>query len=193
MWALSKTLQLIVTTLLVAGCFRSPPVRFYSLKALPQSVERTVHTTGPRIEIMTSSFPSYLATPQMVLRRSNGEVVVDDFNRWSEELRSNFERTLIENLVVRLNNASILPVQVYQVSDPSRTVRIEVLQFEVVERDEALLKARWGGGRGAGRSELPLVVSVFREPIENHTPEARAEALSRTVASLCEEITHAIR
>lgn len=193
MWILSKTLPLILTTLLITGCFRSPPVRFYSLQALPEAIERSVPTTGPRIEIMIAAFPSYLSTPQMVLRRNTGEIIVDDFNRWSEELRSNFERTLIENLVVRLNNASIVPVQVYQVLDPSRPLRIEVLQFDVVERKEAVLKARWGGGVGAGRAELPLVLSVFHEPLQTDTPEAQAAALSKTVASLCEEITSAIR
>jgi uncharacterized lipoprotein YmbA len=190
---LSQTLLLMVIPFLVASCFRSPPVRFYSLQPLPQQIERKVLTTGPRIEILIAEFPSYLSTPQMVLRKTNGEVVIDDFNRWSEELRSNLERTLIENLVVRLNNASVVPVQMYQVSDPSRTLRIEVLQFDVVERKEALLKARWGGGRGAGRTEAPLVLSVFREQVETDTPEARAAALSKALASLCEEISRAIQ
>jgi uncharacterized lipoprotein YmbA len=129
----------------------------------------------------------------MALRRTNGEIVVDEYERWVEELESNFERTVMENLVTRLDNASVVVVQTYQVSDSARSIRLEVLQFDVSEEGEAVLKIRWGLLGGSAETALSPRLSVYREKLDGESSEARVAALSRTVASFCDEVARAVR
>lgn len=179
--------------LLTVGCFRSPPTHFYSLHPLPAEIQRDTNTNGPRVEVLVSAFPGYLNNPQMALRRADGEIVVDEYNRWIEELESNFERTIMENLVTRLDNAAVVVVQPYQVSESALSVRLEVVQFDVSEQGEAVLKVRWQVSGGKVRDPSPLQLSVFRELLGSSSPEARVAAQSRAVASLCDELARAVR
>ncbi len=185
---------LAALALLAVGCFRSPPVHFYSLHPIPTEIQRGVRTNGPRIEVVVVSFPSFLNNPQMATRRIDGEVVVDEYNRWIEDLEGNFERTVMENLVTRLDNAAVVVVQPYQLSESALSVQLEVLQFDASEQHgEAVLKVRWRLSDGVAKSPAPLQLSVFRERLDNHSIEARVAALSRTVASLCDELSRVVR
>ncbi len=182
-----------VAALLAVGCFRSPPTHFYSLSPAPTEIQREVSVTGPHVELLIAAFPSYLNNPQMALRRADGEIVVDEFNRWIEELKTNFERTVMENLVTRLNNASVVVVQPYQVSESGLSLRVEVVQFDVSEQGEAVLKARWGVFDEKRTAHTRLTLSVFREHVDSNSVEARVSALSRTVAALSVQLARAVR
>jgi uncharacterized lipoprotein YmbA len=182
-----------IVAFLTVGCFRSPPTHFYSLHPLPAEIQRDTNTNGPRVEVLVGAFPGYLNNPQMALRRADGEIVVDEYNRWIEELESNFERTVMENLVTRLDNASVVVVQPYQASESALSVRLEVVQFDVSEQGEVVLKVRWGISRAKAHPPSPLQISVFREQIGSTSPQARVAAQSRAVAALCDELARAVR
>jgi uncharacterized lipoprotein YmbA len=177
----------------LAGCFRSPLVHFYSLMPVPTLTEHETKMVGPRVEVVVTSFPGYLDNPQMALRRDDGEIVLDEFNRWVEELRRNFERTVMENLVARLDNAAVVVVQPYEASTAARSVRIEVIQFDISESGEAILKARWGVYDGKESSPPALTLSVFRHAADLTSAQARVDALSRTVAAMSDQLAQEIR
>ncbi len=182
-----------VAALMMVGCFRSPPTHFYSLHPIPAEIQRDTTTNGPRVDVVVDAFPGYLNNPQMAVRRADGEILVDEYNRWIEELESNFERTIMENLVTRLDNAAVVVVQPYQASESTLSLRLEVVQFDVSEQGEAVLKARWRLSDGRAKRASPLQLSVYRERLESHSTQARVAALSRTVASLCDELARAVR
>jgi uncharacterized lipoprotein YmbA len=163
------------------------------LHPLPTGIQRATTTDGPRIEIVVDEFPGYLNDPKMAVRRANGEIVVDEYNRWIEELENNFERTVMENLVTRLDNPSIVVVPPYRASESTPSFRLEVVQFDVSEEGEAVLKVRWGFSGRDAKSAGPLRLSVYREQLDGQSTEGRVAALSRTVASLCDELAVAVR
>lgn len=176
----------------MVGCFRSPPATFYSLQPLPAELTQEVRTKGPRVAIIVSAFPSYLAQPQMALRRTSGEVVRDDYHRWIEDLKGNFERTVMENLIARLDNADIIVSQQYQLPDAEVAIRIEVVQFEVSEQGYALLKARWSVSHASRNTQTPPILTVIREVVDPSSVEGQVAALSRTVAALSDLLSKGI-
>ena len=84
---------------LVAGCFRSPSARFYSLIAEPHVDERPrLLSDGVRLEVSSIIFPRYLDDPRMVVRTGANEIRRDEYERWIESPRTNFRDALLKGL-----------------------------------------------------------------------------------------------
>jgi uncharacterized lipoprotein YmbA len=183
----------VCTILLLAGCFRSPPVHFYSLQALPQGITTDISKSFPRIQIAVESFPSYLSNPQLALRTQTGEIILDEYNRWVEEGKVNFEQILREDLSARLDTSGVFIAPAYEKRDVDQLLRVEVMQFDVSELNpattqEGLLKVRWA--LNSPKDNLPpsFTVSVFKELVTDPSPASRVVALSKLVATFSDQV-----
>lgn len=198
MAGMRRTLQvLLYSTLLVGGCFRSPPARLYSLQPLPSGLSRDISNSSPRIQIAVETFPSYLSNPQIALRTATGEIVLDEYNRWVEEGKVNFERILLEDLSTRLNTSGIFIAPAYDKRDVDYLLRAEVVQFdlsqtELSKAEEAVLKVRWALAAPKG-SQLPsFTISVFKESVPDSSPANRVLALSKVLAAFSDQVAERV-
>lgn len=95
----------LLVAVLLTGCGRSAPVRYYSLSPLPEASQERAATNGPAHRIVTVgpvSLPAYLDRPQVVRRLGAHELDLLDFHHWAESLADSLERLLIENLAFLL-------------------------------------------------------------------------------------------
>ena len=99
---------LSLLVLFLAGCGSSPPVEYFRLDARAAAYEQdsagaTMLGVGPL------QLPDYLNRSQIVRRGSGSRVLVDDFERWAEPLKSAVHRVVAMNIDRQLLGVVAVP------------------------------------------------------------------------------------
>jgi uncharacterized lipoprotein YmbA len=130
---------------LLTGCASTPPSSFYTLSPLSASdgPGAEVRGGGLAIGIGPVTFPQFLDRPQIVTRDSANRLIVDEFHRWGGSVQDDFMRVWGENLGYLLGTSHVLaaPSEVRVTLD--FRIAAEVLAFEGIPGDKALLRVRW--------------------------------------------------
>ncbi|MBF0448740.1 MAG: membrane integrity-associated transporter subunit PqiC [Magnetococcales bacterium] len=149
--AVSRFILWVGLLSLLGGCTGfivegSPPTRFFIISPLIANTVETGSGTRERelsLAVEPVDIPSYLDRPQIVIRTSQSELDISEFNLWAESLRENFSRVLVENLSLLLDSDRVfqLPGLKRQIADFRIMVRI--IQFERAEDGTTRLTVRW--------------------------------------------------
>ena len=94
MTSTSQAIFLVLVPLLLVGCIgRSPDVRHFVLGASssPVSVERALKVA---VLVGPARLPAYLERSQIATLEGDGEVFLDEFNRWLGGFEENFVRAI---------------------------------------------------------------------------------------------------
>lgn len=126
----------------LAGCASSPVTAFYALEPMPLTGEESVG--GPLVGVGPMTVASYLRRPQLVTRRADGEIRVEEFHRWVEPLDDSLPRLLTHNLAVLVPQASFVEVPALSTVRPAARVLANITRFEVDASGRALLEVQWG-------------------------------------------------
>lgn len=193
---MSNLLRGSVAVLLVAvcGCFRSPSPHFFSLVSQKETAEAlALHANGIDLEVGSIVFPQYLEDPRIAVRSGEHEVVRDEYDRWVEDLNLNFRRALLGDLSRHLKSSNVFSSDVYSQRQGSRVLQIEVLQFDVTQGGDALLKIRWAiAASRAALATAPLTVSEFTAHARDNSSEARVSAMSGLVDSFAAAVSQSV-
>ena len=90
-------IALTIAVMLLVGCGSSPQVRYFGLETVESDYQRDPEGS-PVLGIGSIRIPDYLKRSQMVTRGQGAELVVDDFNRWAENLDKSIHRTVAANV-----------------------------------------------------------------------------------------------
>jgi uncharacterized lipoprotein YmbA len=178
----------------LSGCalFRSPSTpqtEFFVLSAIAQPAE--IPSGRPlAVGIGPVSLPAYLARPEMVRRVADNQLVFDEFTRWAEPLKSNFEHVLATDLDILMGFQQMTLYPWYDTTPLDYAVGVAVLRFERQSGDIAALSARWSIRNRAG-AVLVSRESQFSRPAGD--PAQTAAALSAVTADLAGDIAAAMR
>ena len=178
----------------LSGCalFRSPSTQqteFFVLSAIAQPGEIT--SGRPlAVGIGPISLPAYLARPEMVRRVADNQLVFDEFTRWAEPLKNNFEHVLATDLDILMGFQQMALYPWYDTTPLDYAVGVAVLRFERQSGDIASLSARWSIRNRAG-AVLVSRESQFSRPAGD--PAQTAAALSAVTADLARDIAAAMR
>lgn len=189
-----RALPLITATLVIAGCslLRGPvatPTTFFVLSATAQHGEVPAGR-ALRLGLGPISLPPYLERPQMVRRTAPNELVFDEFNRWSEPLKENFERVLGTDLDHLVGIERLIAYPWYSTTQMDYSISIAVLRFEAQPSGEVALDARWSIGNGHGKILLNRESRLSRP---GGTPEQIAGVMSELTGDLARDIAAALR
>ena len=183
---------LMCVTLGLAGCFRSPTPRFFTLS--PYLVDGGAVAPSPqgaRVALVSLTLPPYLLDPRMSLVAGGNEVVRDEFERWAEDLDDNFRRVLLDNLSRELSSSNVATIEAIVPQPGTHMLRIEVLRFDADTDGVARLRVRWSLSTEASPSSF--LISEWSEQIPEDTTEARVKALSALVASLSTTVASQVK
>ncbi|MDB4444478.1 PqiC family protein [bacterium] len=195
-----KVVILGVLLMGLIGCTlggRTAPSRFYLLSSLAASGSEPAAATGARpiaIGIGPVEISHYLDRPQIATRLSRNELSLSEFEKWAEPLQDNVTRVLAENLAVllRAESVTIFPWRGSLLAVDYR-VQIDVIHLDGVLGGDATLMARWLILEKDDRKVLLNRKSTFQEPTGAGDYKALVAAMSRTIASLSEEIAEDIK
>ena len=193
------SITLAASMLLMGGCFKlskgeRQPVSFYSLSHLSRSETdvRAEKTENPSIlAVDLVRFPEYLNQPQIVSRESDNKLHMEEFHRWAEPLKDNFERTLKENLSILTPDDRFLIIPWKAAVQIDYEVAVEVIRFDGKLGGDAFLTAAWAILDEGGKEVLRARKSTFNKGA-GHDYESLVRAMSSTLIELSREIAAAL-
>jgi len=185
----SSLLVFLAVVLLLAGCARTAPVRYYQLTALEAARNTSAAEAGKMvIGIGPVLLPEYLDRPQIVTRLSANRLQLADSHRWAEPLSENIPRVLGGNLSTLLGTDRILRHPWPSSRTPDYQLIVEVLHFENENDGAARLVVRWSVKGQDGGIVLPERRSSYRLPATSQDQEGLVVALNEALGSFCREI-----
>jgi uncharacterized lipoprotein YmbA len=190
-------MPLVASILLVligfaVGCMgTTPESRFYVLSPMMAPEKKIIH--DELVGVFPVRLPEYLDHPQIITRVSPNELRKSEFDRWAEPLKENFTRVLIENLLFLLGPDKVLAMPRTINIPITRSVFVEVFQFDGNSAGEVVLFARWSLFQSNFKTLLQTKTSTFKESAGGPGYEPFVAACSRALASLSSEIALAIK
>ncbi len=136
-----KKIALYLMFCLLLACGSSPKVDNYILHIEPTNDIKVFNDSSPKVFLKPLVFPEYLNRPQIVVRKNQGQLEIQEFKRWAEPLKSSFLRVFKEVMQqqgIKLNSHKQFRQQRfdYQLS-------LEVISFEVNRAQKVDLKVNW--------------------------------------------------
>ena len=197
MSSLDKVVCAIGTvTMLLGGCARSQPARFYVLTPAHQPGEVPSEQPAGKqllLGIGPIKFPEYLDRPQITGRSSGNRLTLAEFDRWAEPLESGFSRVLAENLSALLSTDRVLLFPWKSSEHIHYRITIDVIRFDGVPGKEISLATRWASFGPDGGELVPPRGSTITVPTKAPGFEALAGAMSEAVGKLSREIASALK
>ena len=182
-------IAVLALALVVTACGSSPPVHFYTLSPpVAASVEKTGHATvafGPLV------VADYLQRPQIVVRDSNQQLHLAEFNRWAEPTQSAIARWLA--LDIDRQFAGGVVVESSQTARADYRVRGQILQWDVDASSNAVLVAQWEVVDHDGKAVAPWRTSRFNATVKSTSDyNDVVRGLNQTLAEFADEIASAL-
>jgi len=186
-----------LSVLLLCACGTSKPSRFYLLpNALNAQPGATVDVAGSNMQIgfYPVRISSYLDRPQIVSLRDEGDVAVDEFNRWVAPLDESIRSALAANLAAEMPEAYI-DLFPWTVTDPFEyKIMVDVLRMDGIPGQKAVLIAQWTI-LSSGEEHPPLArrTSVYECPLDDDGYGAYVAGLGNLFQQLTGDIAAFLR
>ena len=190
------SLGLMVMCLLnLSACANTQPTHFYLLRAIDPVSRVSLETqqSPPSLGLGPISLAKYLDRPQIITKISPHEIHLAEFHKWGAPLKEHVSHILEENLSQLLATDGIVSYPWKRSNLPDYQLALEIIQFDGIQREEAVLRVRWVLAEGVGKKVFQKKTSQFSEIIQGPAYEDLVEAMSRMLASLSREIADAIR
>jgi hypothetical protein len=186
----------ILAALQTSGCGTTKPASFYLLN--PLAVPEGQPKTGPASPDLTIvvgpiKMPAYLDRPQIVTRRSDNRLKIEEHHRWGGTLKEIFPRVLSENLSVLLATDRVA-LHPWRGSDAiDYRLSANLLRFDGSLGQSVTLKVRWALHRGTSDRDLLLMRTFDQsEVVDGDTYEAQVAAQSRLLERFSRDVADAI-
>ena len=150
----------VLGALLLAACGTSPPSNFYTLS--PADIPYTQDKTGSIIlGIGPIRVPEYLERPQIVTRRANQRLKVDDFNRWAEPIGDIQYRIIAANVDALLDDVIVVAYPYGRLADYNYRLVARVSRFDMDLYGNTVLDIHWAITKPDDSDVLPATRSTY--------------------------------
>jgi len=173
---------------MLCACGSTPPARFYSLEAVPESLAPAADAGGLAVDVGPIMLSNGLDRPQMVTRLGPNEVALHDYSRWAERLEDNVARVLSEDLSVALDSQRVGTVPGFETREDSWRVTVQLLRFEAGADGRSLLVARWRLFKPGAMTPHVTRKSTSSTALPTDDASGIAAALSTDLDALAREI-----
>lgn len=134
-----KFLSLLLLALSLAAC-ASEPSKFYVLNPIRTATTIKRHISY-NVGLEKIQLAQYLQQPQIVTRKTNHQLHLDEFNRWAEPLKENIQQVLKSNLEYQLKNATVVRYPWRASLQPSYIIEVSISKFDTNTQGRSLLQA----------------------------------------------------
>lgn len=190
---LPRTLILVIATIWLAGCARSPQARFYTLSPLgpqaakpPASAVRQVSLSIAPVEV-----PDYLNRPQIVTRSGQNELKLAEFDRWAGSLPDNIAAVMAENLSLLLASDRVQAAPRGRNEKADYTLAMRILRLDCVPGDQLSMRVQWTLSAADGTC-VAARVSTCMEKLKDSRYDTLVAAVSSALGQVSREIAREI-
>lgn len=138
---MKKISLIIFCCCLIASCSTSPKVDNYILYSYQENEIKAVDAESPKVFLKPLIFPAYLDRPQMVVRKNDVKLEIQEFKRWAEPLKSSFLRAFKQGM--HNQGVSLTSKKQFRKESFDYLLSVEVIHFEVNMQQKADLTAKW--------------------------------------------------
>jgi uncharacterized lipoprotein YmbA len=183
--------SLIVVLIFVGACGTTRPSKFYTLNSLqtPETVKQ-VASDEKKISVAIGpvEIPDYLDRPQIAVRSSQNELILNEYERWAGSLRDDITRVLVENLSILLggDRVSVFPLRPGFQSD--YRIRVNLTRFDIMPDNVVSIRAEWAILDKNGVTSFTMRETNFDEHIEGRSYSDKIAALSLALTGLSKDI-----
>lgn len=182
-------LMLVVGALLAGACATtSPPMRFFLLSPLETPANPRSALGDSLVLVGPLQLPGYLDRPQLMVRQSDGQLSLREFDRWAEPLDALLTRTVTANLVRLTGSPRIVAFPLPGRASPDRRILGRVIRFDADASGMAVLEVQWSITDGDGKPLVPVRIDTFRAQASATEPAALVAALSDTLGQFSRQL-----
>jgi len=184
----------LIGCMILSGCVRSDPARYYVLSEMPRSTVAAPPAEpgqGAAVGVGPVSLPSYLDRIQIVTRRG-AQLDVAEFDRWGEPLSEGVPRTIAAYLTALLQTERVVVFPWPGGRTIDHQVVVDVTRFDGMVGGDVRLEARWRV-LGRDRKELVLRSSAVHEATGESGYPALVAAMNRSLGTLSREIADSVK
>ena len=139
--AFAGSLAVGLVAWLLSGC-SSPREHLYYLG--PEAGETSPAPVGaPRVVVGPISIPELVDRPQIVVRGSDSEVLINEQARWAAPLRNSLENLLAAQLQQRLPGTRFVPSGSIVRSADDRSLSVDIYALDLDREHGAGIRAYW--------------------------------------------------
>ena len=204
-----KSLLVLFAAAMVITACSSPKTTYYALSAPPVTAT-TAMTHQTRIMVGPVTVPSLMDTPQLVVKNSNNQVTVYEYQRWAGSLKTDIERVVATDLTRDLNTPNVWSYTQSAFAQFDYQVLIDVQNIDSKLGDAVTLDVLWtikpttakiphhAGAEHKSANQKAGSASytgraVITEPVSGSGFDALVAAQSRAFNKVSQEIAKAIR
>lgn len=176
---------------LLSACGSSPKASFYTLGPDPTLAPLTP-TKPANVVVSPVTVPDLLDRPQIVTRRGDNQVTLDEFARWGQPLKGDIARAIAGDLTRLLGSDR---VSIFDTGlDAARTwrVRVDVIRFDAVPSESVTIEALWTV-LPPGKAAPVAGKSLVRQEMTTPGFDGLVSAGDRALGAVSREIAAAIQ
>jgi uncharacterized protein len=175
---------------LLLDCSSSPPVRFYTLKAIAPAAApaATVSELPNRVVVRLEpvAIPPELDRPELVTRTDPYRLHIAESDRWAAPLEQQVRRALSDDLAARVPAQLMADPNEPATNEPRRLLSVSFTELSADENCVATLRADWTLRSGSG--DTLRGSQHVQTPGSDGCAGALPAALSTALASLADEL-----
>lgn len=188
----------LLAAVVLAGCGRSTPIRFYDLSPLAVSHQESAglaeERSGRTVVVGPVEVPAALDRPQLVRRLGANEVELLEFDQWASPLKDALPRLLVDNLAALLegDGVQVIPWQGAHTSGHPR-LSVRIVSLDATLGQGVSLVAQWdilAGTAGEGRRAVRTRID---QRAEGDDVAALVAAESEALAELSRRLAAALQ
>ncbi len=180
----------MLAALALTACARSADTEFLTLDArAPADDSHGAAYDGPPIQVGSVRIPADLDRSELIRHAGPNVIEIDDFARWAAPLGALAQRALTQDLTSRLPAGSLIYPAAPNIPG-SETLTVDVLDFEI-EDGRGTMDVSWALVQPDGAAS-PQAGATRRltVPVAGKGAAATADALSRLIAALADDIAN---
>ncbi|MDQ2993404.1 MAG: PqiC family protein [Pseudomonadota bacterium] len=176
-----RSLFILFFMTVLTGC-SSTPSQFYVLTEIPPyQVRPLAINESSTIGLGPIEFPKYLDQPQIVIRKTQNKLDMNEFHRWAEPLDENTRRVLRNNLSNLLKSSRVVMYPWRHSDKVDYQIRVDITRFDSDECGNVILMARWQILDSDDKEVLSTHTRTYRECI---CQKYNYDDLARTMSNL---------
>jgi len=192
-----RAVTLVTASLLslgFAGCGSTKPARYYMLHAAAEArAEDPTDGDQRLVGLGPVRVASYLDRQQIVTRRSDNALDINDFHRWAEPLEDAVSRMIRANLTGLEPQWRVLLFPWRSVDQVDIAVRLDIRRLDGVLGGDARLEADWLIDCGRDHRIFSGTGDALVQPVDGMGYEALARAESLLLRALSERLAGDLR
>ena len=182
---MKRLLVLLAAATVVTAC-SSPKTSYYTLSAPPVTATATM-THQTRIMVGPVTVPTLVDTPQLVVKNSNNQVTVYEYQRWAGSLKSDIERVVAADLSRDLSTPNVWSYTQSPFAQFDYQVFIDVQKIDSKLGDSVTIDALWTIKSTAGKNNSH--VAAKHKPVKTHSESSTPPASHTGRAVITEAVS----